>query len=206
MRFMKATECTSKSIQAVLDEILEFGGWDKWPKSRWIIRHPPKGKRIKRVKFNWRYDGDARLVEVQVSKSCTGNRLGRDLHWWVAKDIFNDDPGRFLHQHDYPDLVKKTKVKQGQEPARDRMQENRDKAQAHVDRLKRELKKLEQDKKRKQKLVKKWQSKVKEYDRRLRYRPKARAQAAIKRADEKAWKERVQKKAQAMKKELEEPA
>lgn len=203
---MNATEFTSNSIQAVLDEILEYGGWAEWPKMRLIIRHPPKGKRIKRVKFNWRHDGDTRLIEVQLSKSCTGNRLGRDLHWWMAKDIFKDDPGRWLHQHDYPELVKKTKVQQGQEPPRDRMRENRDKAQAHVDRLKRELKKLEADKKRKQKLVKKWQSKVKDYDRRIRYRPKANERAAKKRHAEKAWKERVQKKAQAMKEELDGPA
>jgi hypothetical protein len=206
VRLMNVTEFTNNSLQAVLDEILEFGGWDAWPNGRIVMRHPKKGTRVRRAKFNWRHDNNGYLIEVTLSRSCTGNRLGQDLHWWVSKDIFKDDPGRYLHMHDYPDLVKKTKVKQGQEPARDRMQENRDKAQEHVDRLKRELKKLEQDKKRKQKLVKKWQSKVKECDRRLRYRPKANARAAKKRHDEKAWRERVQKKAEAMKEELDGPA
>jgi len=198
---MNATHFTSKSIGAVLDAILEYAGWEKFEKIRFVFKHPPKGKRPKRVRANIEYTDGVHRVTVVMPKSCTGERLGRDLHWRISKEVFRDDPGHYLHSFPCPELELKTKLEQGKEPPRDRMQEGRDKAAKHVARIEKELIQLHRDKARKMNLLRKWTAKVKEYDRRLRYRPQALAKAAKKRKEEKAWKTRVKEKVKALENE-----
>lgn len=186
---------TSKSVRALVKRTLEELGYDRLP---WVlvVRHPEKGKRIRRAKFTQQHDFKLYYYfEMTVPRSMGSATFCAELGWEIYKG-HGDKPGQYLPM--VPVGALRLEPKPDTKPKRDLMRERRDHAQTQVKRLEKEIDDLKKAILRKRINLAKWRKKERKQLSRLSARPARKKLEKVKREDEKAWRGRVKSKSQAL--------